>query len=431
MMRPSRLSTFAALRHRDYRLFWTGAVVSLVGTWMQSTAQSYLVWELTRSPLSTALTTLFFSLPSTVLSLVGGAIADRMDRRRLVFGTQSLFTVQAAILTALAFAGRIQVWHIYLLALFSGTVMAVDAPARQSLVPSLVEREDLTNAIALNSTAFNGARVFGPPLAGLVYAVAGPAWCFLLNTVSFLGILYPLAIIRPRPLERGPQQKVWHQVREGLTYSRRHAVILALLLMVALVGTFAFAYVVLMPVVASRVLGGGARENGFLIGSAGVGATIGALAVATLGNPRRPGKIITGFGLAGAVALVAFSLSRQLLLSMVLTAATAGAIIAFLSTCNSTIQAFTPDALRGRIMSLYTLALIGSGPLNALLAGALANALGAPMAIAISGALMAVSVALIASRYRVLLDLDTTETVAEHALQTGSGAVLEPAGRGR
>lgn len=429
-MALSRLSTFAALRHHDYRLFWTGAVVSLVGTWMQGTAQSYLVWELTHSPLATTLTTLFFSLPSTILSLVGGAIADRVDRRRLVFGTQILFTVQAAILTALAFAGWIQVWHIYLLALFSGTVMAVDAPARQSLVPSMVEREDLSNAIALNSTAFNGARVVGPPLAGLVYAAAGPAWCFLLNTVSFLAILYPLSVIRPRPMEAGTRQAVWRQVREGLDYSRRHTLISALLLMVALVGTFAFTYVVLMPVVASRVLGGGPRENGFLIGSAGVGATVGALAVATIGNPRRPGKIITGFGLAGAAVLVVLAFSRHLLLSMVLTAAAAGAIMAFLATCNSTIQASTPDPLRGRIMSLYTLALIGSGPLNALLAGALANALGAPMAIGISGALMAVSVGLIASRFRVLLDLDMAEAGAEPALPAG-GAVLEPVGKGR
>ncbi len=421
----SRLSTFAALRHRDYRLFWTGAVVSLVGTWMQATAQSYLVWELTRSPLATTLTTLFFSLPSTVLSLVGGAIADRMDRRRLVFATQTMFTVQAAIMTALAFAGQIQVWHIYLLALFSGTVMAVDAPARQSMVPSMVDRDDLSNAIALNSTAFNGARVIGPPLAGLVYAAAGPAWCFLLNTVSFLAILYPLAIIRPRPMELGPRRAVWHQVREGLNYSRRHALILALLLMVALVGTFAFTYVVLMPVIASRVLGGGPRENGFLIGSAGVGATLGALTVATIGNPRRPGKVIAGFGLAGALGLVAFSLSRDLLLTMVLTACTAGAIMAFLATCNSTIQAYTPDPLRGRIMSLYTLALIGSGPLNALLAGALANRLGAPLAIAISGSLMAVSVVLIASRYRALFDLDTTKPVPPWE------PALEPVGTSR
>jgi MFS family permease len=408
----SSLSTFSGLRHRNYRLFWTGSLVSLIGTWMQGTAQSYLVWELTRSPLATTLTTLFFGLPSMLLSLVGGAIADRVDRRRLLLTTQSLFTLQAAILTVLAFGGWLQVWHIYLLALFSGAIIAVDAPTRQSLVPSLVSREDLSNAIALNSTAFNGARVIGPPLAGLLYAAAGPAWCFLLNTVSFLAILYPLSIIRPEPVTPGPRRAVWHQVREGLDYSRHHALIFALLLMVALVGTFAFTYIVLMPVIASQVLGGGPRENGFLTGAAGVGATLGALTVATLGRARRPGRIIAGFGLAGAAGLVLFSLSRTLLLSMVITAATAGAIMAFLATTNSTIQAYTPDALRGRIMSLYTMALIGGGPANALLAGVLANALGAPMAIAISAVLMALAVIFIASRYRSLYDLDTNEEPA-------------------
>ncbi|HEU5298005.1 MAG TPA: MFS transporter, partial [bacterium] len=396
-----RLATFAALRHRDYRLFWTGMVVSLVGMWVQSTAQSFLVWQLTRSPLATGLTTLFFSLPSTLLALFGGVVADRVDRRRLLLVTQSVFLLQSVILTVLTFTGMIEVWHIYLLATLSGTVMAFDAPTRQALVPSLVERGDLTNAIALNSTAFNASRVIGPPIGGLIYAAVGPAWCFALNAVTYPAILIALAAIRPaRSLLQRVGTHPLRDLREGVSFAMRSPLIRGLLLMVALNGAFAFTYIVLMPVIASQVLGGGPRENGFLIGAAGVGATLGALWVASVGMPRRPGRAIVGFGLAGAAGLVALSLSRSLQLSMAMTAFAAGSIMAFMATSNSAIQAYTPDALRGRIMSLYTFALIGSGPFNALLAGALGNTVGAPLTIAISGVLLAVSILVIASRNR-------------------------------
>lgn len=421
-----RLATFAALRHRDYRLFWTGMVVSLVGMWVQSTAQSFLVWQLTRSPLATGLTTLFFSLPSTLLALFGGVLADRVDRRRLLLVTQSVFLLQSVILTVLTFTGLIEVWHIYLLATLSGTVMAFDAPTRQALVPSLVERADLTNAIALNSTAFNASRVIGPPIGGLIYAAVGPAWCFALNAVTYPAILIALAAIRPaRSLLHRVGTHPLRDLREGVSFAVRSPLIRGLLLMVALNGAFAFTYIVLMPVIASQVLGGGPRENGFLIGAAGVGATLGALGVASVGMPRRPGRVIVGFGVAGAAGLVALSLSRELQLSMGITAFAAGAIMAFMATCNSTIQAYTPDALRGRIMSLYTFALIGSGPFNALLAGALGNTVGAPLTIAISGVLLALSILAIASRHREMVDLDTYEprmALPEPALEPASSA---------
>lgn len=404
----TQLSTFSALRHRDYRLFWTGSLVSLVGTWMQSTAQSYLVWELTGSALATGLTVLFFSLPSTVLSLLGGVVADRIDRRKLVLTTQFLFMLQSAAMTGLTLAGTIEVWQIYLLALGNGIVMAFDSPGRQSMLPSLVEREDLSNAIALNSTVFNASRVVGPPIAGIVYAAAGPAWCFAVNTVSFAAILYVLWIIRPR--WGGPsvtQATLWRNLAEGVNYARTHPIERTLLLLVSLVGTFAFTYVVLMPVVASRVLGGGPAENGYLLGAAGVGATLGGLMVATL-RPRRPGKLIVSLGYAAVLCLIAFSLSRHLVLSMVLSVGIGGSVMAFLATCNATIQSHVPDALRGRIMSLYTLALIGSGPLNSLIAGVLGNVLGAPWTIALSGLVMGLAVGVIAWRNRAVVELDVT-----------------------
>lgn len=408
----TRLGTFSALRHRNYRLFWTGMLGSQVGTWMQSTAQSYLVWELTRSALATSLVTLFFSFPSTVLSLVGGVVADRMDRRRLILLTQTMFLLQAIVLTVLTFSGRIRIWEIYALALVNGTVMAFDSPGRQSMLPSLVPREDLGNAIALNSTVFNASRVVGPPLAGLMYAAAGPGWCFALNAVSFLAILYPLWIIRLTPAPAGiVRTHLWDDLREGLGYVRRHQVVRTLLLLVALVGTLAFVYIVLMPVLASKVLGGGPAENGYLLGAAGVGATVGALGVATL-RSSRPGRFIVGFGYAASAALVALAFSRHLLLSMVLTAIVAGCVMAVLATCNTTIQGYVTDNLRGRIMSIYTLALIGSGPLNAVIAGTVGNVLGADRAIGISGLVMGLAVAGVALRNRRVVDLEVPGSAA-------------------
>ncbi len=408
----TRLSTFSALRHRSFRLYWSGNVVSLVGTWMQSTALSFLVWELTRNPLATSLPQLFFSLPSTLLALVGGVAADRVDRRKLLLLTQSAFALQATLLAALAFAGLIRVWEIYLLALFNGIVMAFDGPTRQSLVPSLVDRGNLTNAIALNSTAFNSSRIIGPPLAGLVYAVAGPAWCFALNAASFVAILYPLWIIRPAPVAtNGARAHVWDDLREGVGYVRDHAVIRSILLLVAFVGTFGFTYVVLMPVMATTVLGGGPAENGYLLGAVGVGATLGALTVATVRSPRRPGRLIIGLGYAGAACLFAFALSRHLVLSMILSVGVGGTIMAFLATSNSTIQTYLPDALRGRVMSIYSLALIGSGPLNSLVAGLLGTAFGASRAIMLSAVALGLAVAGISWRSRPVVELDGASVV--------------------
>lgn len=259
----------------------------------------------------------------------------------------------------------------------------------------------------------------------MVYAAAGPAWCFAINAFTFPAILAALALIRPTASPRRAPTHPLRDLREGLGYAARSDLVRGLLLMVAMVGTFAFTYVVLMPVIASQVLGGGPRENGYLIGSAGIGATVGALMVASMGTPRRPGRIILGFGLTAAAGLIVLSTSRDLVLSMLLTAFTAGSIMSFLATSNSTLQGLVPDELRGRIMSLYTLALIGSGPVNALLAGTVANALGAPMAVALSGLLMGVAVLVNASRHRALIALDTAEEPVPPP-----EAALEPVGSG-
>lgn len=366
---------------------------------MQATAQSYFVWELTRSPFATSLPILFFSLPSTVLSLVGGVAADRVDRRKLVLATQGAYAVQAVLLAVLTLTGHVQIWQIYALALVNGIVMAFDGPGRQALLPSLVHRDVLTNAIALNSTAFNASRVVGPPVAGLIYAVAGPGWCFALNAISKLAVLYSLWIIR-LPVTPGAAQRhrLWEDLREGLAYVRAHAPTFTLLQLIAIVGTFGFTHLALMPVLVSTVLGGGPAENGLLLGAVGVGATVGGLVIATRPSTRKPNRQAVMLVYAAAAGMLGLALSRQLHLSLVLAAWVGGCTIAFLATSNSTIQASVPDALRGRVMSVYTLALVGSGPLNSLVAGTLGSMLGAPAAIAVSGAVLGLSVIILGWR---------------------------------
>jgi MFS family permease len=366
---------------------------------MQGTAQSYLVWELTHSPLATSLPILFFSLPSTLLSLVGGVAADRVDRRKLVLGTQAAYTVQAIVLAGLTLSGRVQIWQIYALALVNGIVMAFDGPGRQALIPSLVSREVLTNAIALNSTAFNASRVFGPPVAGLVYALAGPGWCFALNAISKVAVLYSLWIIRV-PLAGGGARRrhLWDDLREGIGYVRANAPIFTILQLVAIVGTFGFTHLVLMPVIASSVLGGGPAENGLLLGAVGFGATLGGLTIATRPSPRQPNRQAVILAYAASAGMLAFALSRHFQLSLVLAAWVGGCTIAFLATSNSTIQASVPDALRGRVMSIYTLALVGSGPLNSLVAGILGSILGAPGAIIVSALILGVAIIILGWR---------------------------------
>jgi len=392
----ARTRTFSAFRWRNFRLYWTGAIVSLVGTWAQSTAQAYLVWELTRSPLATSLPMFFFTLPSTFLALLGGVVADRLDRRRLLLVTQGLFMVSAGVLTALTWLGALRVEHVYLLAFANGVLMAVDAPTRHSLIPRLVAPEDVPNAVGLNSLVWNASRIVGPPVGGLLYAAAGPEAAFLLNTVSYGAILYALAIMDvPGEPNGAVRATVWSDLREGLTYVWETRLVRTVILAVAVMGTFGFSYLVLMPVMASRVLGGGPAENGFLLGMVGVGATLGALTVAHLGRPAQPGRRLLVAGTVAGAALVGFAFSRLFALSALCALATGAGIIAFLSSANATVQLTVPDALRGRVMSVYSLALIGSGPLNSLLSGALGDLLGAPRAIALTGLVIIGAVAVL------------------------------------
>jgi MFS family permease len=401
------VSTFRALRHPPYRAYWLGMLVSLVGTWMQSTAQSFLVYELTGSALRTGFVMFAFSLPSLLFALPGGAVADRWDRRKLLILTQGAFAASAALLSALTFARAVRFEVILALACWSGVVMAIDAPTRQALVPTLVEREDLVNAIALNSAAFNGSRIFGPALAGLIYQAAGPAWCFLLNALSYLAVIVPVwrMRIRSEP-EEAQAAPVLEEIRDGVRYVRARPVVSSLLLLLAAVGTFGYSWAVVMPAFAVRVLHGGAATNGLLLTAVGVGATAGALWIASVRSLRRPGRIVLGCAAATGVALVAFSLTRTLPAALVGIGAVGFFLIAYMSATNTTIQSLVDDRYRGRVMSLYTLALIGSGPLGSLLAGGLADAIGVGPSLGLLGALVVGSAGAILWGVPSLLRLD-------------------------
>ncbi|MDR7386498.1 MAG: MFS transporter [Armatimonadota bacterium] len=386
------MGTFRALRHPAFRTYWTGMLVSLVGTWMQSTAQSYLVYELTGSALRTGMVVFAFSLPSLLFALPGGAVADRYDRRRLLLVAQSAFMVSAAVLAGLTFAGAVRFEHVVAFAFWNGVVMAVDNPTRQALVPALVDREDLANAVALNSAAFNASRVFGPAVAGLVYRAVGPAWCFAANAVSYLAVIVPMWRVRlPEAPGAVPEDAgILRQAADGVRYVRRHPPLQALLLLLAAVGTFGFAWMVVMPAFAVRVLRGGPAENGLLFAAVGVGATLGALAVASV-REFRPGRAVVGLAAASGVGLVLFSATRTLWSACAAMAVAGFFLIAYMSTTNATIQSLVDDRYRGRVMSLYTLALIGSGPAGSLFAGWLADAAGVVASLAVNGALVVAS----------------------------------------
>lgn len=377
--------TFSALRHPHFRRFWWGNLISLTGSWVQITAQSWLVYELTGSAFMLGSVTFANTIPTMLLALFGGAVADRSEKRHLLLTTQGVFMVVSAALAALTLTGRIEVWHVLALSVISDIAGALDMPARQSLIPHLVARDDLMNAIALNSAGFNGSRILGPAVAGLIIqqlgGQSGAGWSFALNTVSYLAVLGALATLRvdSRPAN-GERQPVLSEVREGVAFAWQHPALRLLLVLLAVVGIFGLSFHVLLPVFARDVLHVSAGGYGMLLTANGIGATLGALVLATA-RPARPVAFILG-SLAGfAVLLAAFAGSIVFGLSLALMVGVGGTMIAYMSATNTTIQSIVPDALRGRVMSLYILAFFGVAPLGGLLMGSLASAFGAQAAV--------------------------------------------------
>jgi MFS family permease len=375
-----------ALRHRDFRLFWSGQLVSLIGTWMQSVGQSWLVLELTNSPFRLGLIgTLQFG-PILLFSFLGGAISDRVHKRRMLIGTQTALMLQAFTLSALVASGHVQFWHVAVLASLYGLANTLDMPARQSFIAHLVPRGDLMNAIALNSAVFNGARVVGPAAAGLLVARYGTAAAFLFNALSFLAVIAALMGIRtegaPRPrsgLGMGAE------IAEGVRYALgtpRIALVFGLLLSVSL---FVVNMNVLVPLIARNVLHEGAHGFGLLMASLGVGAVIGALAVATFSVGRPPLWAVVGPALTAAALLLVLSFVHRFGVAAAVLMALGFAQITFMTACNTTVQITVPDELRGRIMGLYALVFAGMVPIGSLIMGTVAERWGVLWACAVGG----------------------------------------------
>ena len=375
-----------AFAHRDYRLFFAGQLISLVGTWMQSVAQSWLVYRLSGSAVLLGMVGFAAQIPVLLLAAAGGSLADTQSRQKIILATQAASMILALTLAALTLTGRIQLWHIFVLAAGLGVVNAFDIPARQAFLVELVGRGDLINAIALNSSMFNGARVVGPAIAGVLVAAIGEGWCFFLNGASYVAVITGLMLMRPRPAPASAGQGTpLTRIAEGFGFVARTAPIRDLLLLLGLVSLSGMPYAVLMPIFADQVLHAGARGLGILMGASGMGALLGALVLASRRQVRGLGWWVAwGAGMFG-VSLLAFSLSRSFWFSVVLLIPAGFAMIAQTAASNTLIQAMVPDALRGRVMAAYSMMFMGMAPFGALLAGVLAGKLGAPSAVAAGG----------------------------------------------
>jgi MFS family permease len=380
-------SALRALRSRDYRLFASGQLLSLIGTWMQTVAESWLIYRFTDSAVLLGLATFANRIPVFVLAPLGGVVADRMDRRKILIATQASMMVLALTLAALTLSGTVRVWQIFTLATLLGVVNAFDIPARQSFVVSLVPRESLTNAIALNSSMFNGARLVGPAVAGAVVAALGEGWCFLINGVSYVAVITSLLLIRaPRAREQaGAVVSAWDSVVEGFGFAWKTTPVRALLMLLGLISLMGMPYAVLMPIFAERILGGGASSYGLLMSAAGFGALAGAGSLTIKRGVTGLGRWIAVSACGFGICLVLFSFSRSLWLSAALLVPAGFFMMIEMASSNTLIQAMVPDRLRGRVMAVYSMMFMGMAPLGAQIAGVLAEPIGAPATVAIGG----------------------------------------------
>jgi MFS family permease len=389
-----------ALRHRNFQLFFSGQLISLIGTWMQTVAQSWLVYRLTGSGLKLGAVGFASQIPVFLFAPLGGILADRSNRKHVVIGTQVASMLLAFVLAALTLSNRITVPEIFVLAALLGVVNAFDIPGRQSFLVDMVGKEDLMNAIALNSSMFNGARVIGPAVAGILVARLGEGWCFFVNGASYIAVIAGLLMMNVHaPARVSVETSAWEHILEGFQFVSRTAPIRALMLLLGLVSVTGMPYVVLMPIFADRILhhGGqglasmigshdlGAVRLGILMGAAGVGALLGALTLAVRSGVKGLSTWISvccaGFG----ISLMLFSFSKSFWLSVLLLMPVGYFIMLQMASSNTLIQVMVPDALRGRAMAVYSMMFMGMAPIGALLGGALSDRLGAPITVAIGG----------------------------------------------
>jgi MFS family permease len=377
---PSK--TFEALQFPNYRLWFMGQLASLVGTWMQSTAQGYLVYQLTGSPAYLGYVGFANGIPFWIFSLIGGVTSDRISRRKLLIITQSVAMVLAFVLAALVFTDVVQPWHIIVLAFLLGINNAFDAPARQAFVSEMVSREALGNGIALNSAMFNLATAVGPAIAGLAYATLGPAWCFTINGISFLAVIIALAMMRFKPFVAPKRtQSTWSDVKEGLSYVQHNKTILILIGMLGVTSLFGMSYATLIPAWAVEVLKGDATTNGWLQSVRGIGALIASLIIASLGTSAKRGRMLTIGSFLFPALLIVFSFIRSIPIALLLLLGVGWAFMTFINLANNLVQHIVPDHLRGRVMSIYALIFLGMMPIGSMLGGLLAEVFGTPTAV--------------------------------------------------
>lgn len=378
-------TTLRALRHRNFQLFFSGQLISLIGTWMQNVAQAWLVYRLTGSSLLLGSVGFASQIPLLLVSPVGGIVADRYNRQKVVIATQTLSMILAFILAMLTLKRVITVPDIFVLAVLLGVVNAFDIPVRQAFLVEMVGKEDLMNAIALNSSMFNGARIIGPAIAGVLVANIGEGWCFFANAISYIAVIVGLIMMRVPDRPKRPVGSPLAHLIEGFRFVRNTALVRALLLLLGLVSLVAMPYTVLMPIFADRILHGGARGLGILMAATGVGALLGALTLAARTGVQGLGRWVAmscgGFGLT----LIAFANLRNFWLSAAILVPVGFCMMLQMSSSNTLIQAMVPDHLRGRLMAVYSMMLMGIAPFGALLGGALADRLGAPVMVTMGG----------------------------------------------
>ncbi|HEX8599851.1 MAG TPA: MFS transporter [Chloroflexia bacterium] len=397
-----------ALRHRNFRLFWTGQLVSLVGTWMQMVARGWLVLELTHSPFWLGMVGFANSVPVLLFSLWAGAIADNVSKRKLVIATQIISMVMAFVLAALTFTSTVEVWHILAVSVVLGTAFAFDGPTRQAFTVEMVNgKEDLMNAVALNSAIFNGARVLGPAIGAVALAVQGPGLAFLLNGLSYLAVLYGLFKMDVKEPKKKSDSKSGGQILEGLRFVARDKIIGPLMIIVSVVSVFAFPYVVLLPIFADTVLHVGEAGYGTLMAFSGIGSLIGAVGLAFQSGRStvKRGRLVLIGSICLPIFLAIFSLSPVYLLSLATLVGVGWTMIAINATINTVVQTNVPDELRGRVNGVFAFLFIGMAPFGNLQAGLIADHFGAPMAIFVGAVTCLVVVALVLLKNRQILSI--------------------------
>lgn len=396
MANPER---FQALSFRDFRLFWFGQLISLSGTWMQSVAQGWLVYSLTKSPFYLGMVAAASSLPILLFTLLGGIIADRFPKRNILLITQGLSIIPALILGILTSTGTATVWHVALLAFLLGTINAIDIPTRQSFLAEMVGKGHIVNAIALNSAAFNGARIIGPMIAGLAIAYLGIPACFFLNAVSFVAVIAALACMRIKGEIKIGSEGLLRDFMKGVAFMKGSREIIHVMLLITVFSLAGLPYISLLPVFAEEVFHMGAKGLGFLVSASGIGALTAALAIAVKGDIKNKTRFMSYACLCFSISLFIFSFSKIFVVSLIAIMFGGLGMVSYLATANSYIQVSVPDELRGRVMSVYSFIFLGTVPIGNAIMGIVADKAGTTHTVTAAGVLCIIASGIFAKKY--------------------------------